>query len=357
MSRGSLSFFSLAVAGALLLASCANKTTNATSPPPLKAPATSTTLGDPTKVAAQPSSGCSAAAVPPGETKVTLTSGGADRWFFQHVPPQESATTPLPLIIDLHGYSEGAQVHTAMTGLGTYGDSHGFITVTPQGAGPVAMWDTTIGGTDLAFIGDLMDHEEQTLCVDERRVFTTGLSNGAFMTSAVACQFASRVAAVAPVAGISEIKGCAPSRPVPVVAFHGTADQFVSYDGGLGPAVANLPNASGAGKIGDAATAGSAAKGPSVPQITSAWAIRNGCTAKPTDTTVTSDVTLIGYSCPPGDDVELYRVTGGGHAWPGSQFSVDIAAVIGKTTMTISADDIIWKFFQNHPLPQKAPQS
>jgi polyhydroxybutyrate depolymerase len=299
--------------------------------------------------------------VPAGETKVTITSGGTARWFYQHVPPPSAPSKPLPLVIDLHGYSEGAQIHTAMSGLGPYGDTHGFITVTPEGLGAVPLWDTTIGGADLAFLGDLMDHEEQTLCVDERRVYTTGLSNGAFMTSAVACEYASRVAAVAPVAGISEIQGCAPSRPVPVVAFHGTADQFVSYDGGLGPAVANLPDPSGAGRIGDAASAGATTtpggKGPSIPEITAAWALRNGCVAKPKDTTVTADVTLISFSCPPGDEVELYRVTGGGHAWPGSEFSAKVAPVIGKTTMTISANDIIWKFFQAHPLPSKAPSA
>jgi polyhydroxybutyrate depolymerase len=288
-----------------------------------------------------------------------MSSGGVDRWFIQHVPPPAAQAGPLPLVIDLHGYSEGAEIHTAMSGLGAYGDGHGFITVTPQGLGTVPLWDTTIGGADLAFIGQLLDHEEQNLCLDERRVYVTGLSNGAFMTSAVACQFADRVAAVAPVAGISEIKGCAPSRPVPVVAFHGTADQFVSYDGGLGPAVANLPDPSGAGKIGDAASAGASTtspggKGPSIPEITAAWALRNGCKAKAKDTQVTDDVTLISYTCPPGDDVELYRVTGGGHAWPGSPFSEKVAQVIGKTTMTINANDIIWKFFQAHPLPTRA---
>ena len=154
--------------------------------------------------------------------------------------------------------------------------------------------------------------------------------------------------------------GCAPTRPVPVVAFHGTADQFVSYNGGLGPAVANLPNPDGAGKIGDAATAGASTttpggKGPSVPEITAAWALRNGCKATPKETTVTADVTLISFPCPKGDDVELYRVTDGGHAWPGSAFSEKVVQVIGKTTMTINANDIIWKFFQDHPLPTKAP--
>ena len=70
------------------------------------------------------------------------TIGGAERWYYLHVPPQHDGSTPMPLVLDLHGYSEGAQIHLAMSGLGAFGDSKGFVTVTPQGQGTVARWDT-----------------------------------------------------------------------------------------------------------------------------------------------------------------------------------------------------------------------
>ncbi|MCU1364867.1 MAG: poly(3-hydroxybutyrate) depolymerase, partial [Ilumatobacteraceae bacterium] len=75
-----------------------------------------------------------------------------------------------------------------------------------------------------------------------------------------------------------------------------------------------------------------------------------GCAASPTEETVAADVTLLRYDCPAGAEVQLYRVEGGGHAWPGSAFSVQIESVVGKTTLSIDATKLIWEFFTAHPL-------
>ena len=167
----------------------------------------------------------------------------------------------------------------------------------------------------------------------------------------MACAFSSRIAAAAPVAGIQEISGCAFSRPVPVVAFHGTADPFVPYNGGIGPAALKLPAPDGSGKTLGQLGAASQKPGPSIPQATTAWAKRNGCSTTPTDRPVASDVTLISYACPPDATVELYRVTGGGHAWPGSPVDRSISKIVGRVTFSISANDLMWAFFMAHPLP------
>ncbi|MGH8986697.1 MAG: alpha/beta hydrolase family esterase, partial [Acidimicrobiia bacterium] len=185
--------------------------------------------------APEASAGCDAATpVAPGEERVTTTSGGTERWYHRHVPPAHDGRQPVPVVIDLHGYLEGADVHKVHSDLGTYGDEQGFVTITPHGSGPVVRWDAVVDSADMTFIGDLLDEVEATLCVDERRIFVTGLSNGAFMTSAIACAYADQIAAAAPIAGISDIDGCEPDRAVPVVAFHGTDDGFVAIDGGLG---------------------------------------------------------------------------------------------------------------------------
>jgi polyhydroxybutyrate depolymerase len=331
---------------ALVLVSCSGNDDSTSS----KAD-TSTTTAKAAVVAAKSSPGCKKTQVgPSGEAKITMTSGGQERWYFRHVPA--GARQPLPVVLDLHGYSEGATVHVMMSKLGPFGDEHGFVTITPQGLGPIARWDTDLGSKDVAFIGDLLDEVEQTLCVDQSRIFVTGLSNGAFMTSAIACKYADRVAAAAPVAGIRDIAGCKPSRPVPVIAFHGTGDTFVAYDGGLGSSVANLPAPDGSGKtLGQQGLDAAQPKGPSIPEITAAWAKRNGCQTKQIEKAVTADVDLLTFSCPKGAEVQLYRVNGGGHSWPGSAFSQQVSSVVGPTTMSISADDLMWKFFQAHPLP------
>ncbi len=288
-----------------------------------------------------------------GEQRVNTRSQGTARWYFRHVPSSYDGHTQMPVVIDLHGYLEGATIHKQASGLESYGDRHRFVTITPQGSGTtVAKWSTDLQGADVAYLGDLLDELDNTLCVDDRRVFVTGLSNGAFMTSAVACAYADRVAAVAPVAGIRDIPGCKPARPVPVLAFHGTADPFVSYAGGLGAKALDLPAADGSRRtIGQSGGRSVAARGPSIPEITTAWAKRNGCESRPpSQRKVRSDVTLLTWACPAGADVELYRISGGGHAWPGSQFSKAIASVVGRTTFSISANDEMWSFFRAHPL-------
>ncbi|HEX6311855.1 MAG TPA: PHB depolymerase family esterase [Acidimicrobiia bacterium] len=307
-------------------------------------------------VAPAPSPGCDGTdPVAVGEERITTTSGGVERWYFRHVPPAHDGDEPLPVVIDLHGYLEGADVHKVHSDLGAYGDEQGFVTITPQGTGDPVRWDATVDSADMEFVGDLLDEIGATLCVDERRIFVTGLSNGAFMTSAIACAYADRIAAVAPVAGIRVIDDCDPDRPVPVVAFHGTEDGFVSFDGGLGDDAADLPAPDGSGRtVGDLPEARDAAGGPSVPEITAAWAERDDCRAKPRRRAVADDVTRVRYRCPDGADVVLYRVEGGGHTWPGSEFSQAIESVTGATTFSISANEVMWEFFEQHPLERGA---
>jgi polyhydroxybutyrate depolymerase len=262
------------------------------------------------------------------------------------VPPGYRGTKPVPLVLDLHGHTEPAALHKINSGLGTFGDHHGFVTVTPEGSGPPPQWDTTFRSADMRFLGEVLDEVEQALCIDERRVFVAGYSNGAFMASAMVCVYPDRIAAVGAVAGIRAVPGCTPRRPVPVVAFHGTADPFVSFNGGLGPGVNNLPAADRQALIDVAAPTDSRL---SVPQVTRAWAIRNGCGSKPTTRSVAKDVALVRYPCPTDADVELYRIDRGGHTWPGSQFSKSIAPFVGRTTFSIDADQLMWAFFQQHP--------
>jgi polyhydroxybutyrate depolymerase len=303
-----------------------------------------------TSVAARPSSGCSVASpVHPGSKSLLLIAGGDDGAYVREIPSSYTGRRPMPVVIDLHGLGEPATLQVSISALGTYGNSHGFITITPQVAGADPLWNTTLGSKDLAFIGGVLKTVNSTLCADRNRIFVTGYSNGAFLTSSIACQFASQVAAVSPVAGIENPPGCHPARPVPVVAFHGTADQFVNYNGGPGPAGLKLVSGdtSLAGAMGNAIPLPG---GPSIPANTAAWAARNHCATKPSQHVVTGDVTLIAYRCPNNATVELYRVTGGGHSWPGSLASKAIVSAVGKVTYSISADAIMWRFFQAHPL-------
>ena len=302
------------------------------------------------------SSGCGATtAAAAGHTKETMSAAGEERWYYRDVPSAHDGTTPVPLVLDFHGYSEGAEIHLEMSKLASLGESEGFVTLTPQGTGPVARWDTTLGSKDLGFVGELLDSVESDLCIDTNRVYSTGLSNGAFMTSAVACAYNDRIAAVAPVAGVRTIEGCEFARPVPIVAFHGTDDGYVSFTGGLGEDALDLPAPDGSGKsLRETLTADqlkqSLSSKNSIPNIMAGWAKRNGCAPGDGEASVAADVVEVTYDCTPDAVTKLYRVEGGGHTWPGSQFSQAIVSIVGPTTMNINANEIMWKFFMDHPL-------
>lgn len=318
-------------------------------------PGTTRTSGAGTadRVPARPSAGCGTSTVRAGQERVTIESGGQERWFLRHVPPAHDGRTPVPLVLDFHGYSEGAEVHTQMSKLGEFGDTEGFVTLFPQGTGPVPRWDFGLdpGSADVTFARDLLELAGRTLCIDEARVYVTGLSNGAFFTSILACVLADRIAAVAPVAGVRAIDGCDPARPVPVVAFHGTADTFVTFDGSPGTGASRLPAPDGSGRtLGELGGDRAPVLGTPVPEHLRRWAQRNGCRTEPRERRVADDVTRVAWPCPDGAEVLLYRIEGGGHSWPGSEFSAGIEGIVGRTTMSISANEVMWEFFQAHPL-------
>ena len=339
---------SVAVVVLLLLGACAGddgderQAAPSSTAPSSTAPSSTSTSTVPERASA----GCDRSApVEVGQERVEL----GDRWYLRHVPPAAEEDAPLPLVVDLHGYSEGAEVHVQMSALAAHGDAQGFVTVTPQGTGAVPRWDATLGSPDVDFISAVIDDVEDDLCIDRNRIHVAGLSNGAFMTSVLACALADRIASVAAVAGVRAIGGCDPARPVPLVAFHGTADGYVAFDGGLGEKVEDLPAPDGSGRsLGELGVRSGG--GAAVPEIMEAWAVRNGCEPEPREEPVADDVTRVRFDCPVPVDVELYRVADGGHAWPGSEFSAAVASFVGRTTMAISATEIMWEFFRAHPL-------
>jgi polyhydroxybutyrate depolymerase len=299
------------------------------------------------------SSGCLASRLSkPGTTIKYMSAGGDSGGYIQELPSRYTGRTAMPVVMDLHGYDVSAVDMVKITRLGTYGNREGFVTITPQVARPFPYWKTGSTSKDVAFLRGVISRVESTLCVDQNRLFVTGYSNGAIMASVLACVDAAQVAAIAPVSGIANPAACHPSHPVSVVAFHGTADPLVPYTGGLGAAAYRLPLPPGTrGNLSQllGKNVPQSTKGPSIPQTTATWAKRDDCASTPTTRVYAKDVALISYACPNGATVSLYRIRGGGHTWPGSVVESETKA-LGATTMAISADKIIWSFFESHPL-------
>lgn len=280
--------------------------------------------------------------------RVDLDVDGTARWYTRYVPSTGGAA-PLPLVVDLHGYLSGSAGQAAISDLAATAEEQGFVLATPQGNGDLPYWNAVPHDElpdDIAFIEAVIDDVGAATCIDPRRVYVDGFSNGAFLASLVACQLSDRVAAVAAVSGLQVPEGCDPARPVPVLGIHGTADRFVSIDGGPNPALDDLSWND------DSRLAFDGLPFAPVTEAAAGWAARNGCTPDPAVTEVAPAVEHIAYEgCEAGTAVELYVVDGAGHTWPGSAFAAASAATLGPATDAIDANEVIWSFFADHPMP------
>ncbi len=346
----------MALALVLLVAACGGD--DDAGPATTEAAASSTTAAEEATTTtsaadgpAVPSAGCGAGAATGEVTderhEVAGTTGdeGAPRWYLLSAPEGEQ---PLPLVVDLHGLAEGAQVHTKMSAMGPYGQEQGFATVAPNGTGTPVSWNVGDGADspDLDFIDAVLDDVGAQRCIDTSRVYATGLSNGAMMTSLLACFRADRFAAFAPVAGITSYESCEPSDPEAILAFHGTEDPILFFNGGVGDlSVVFGGDGSEAEPMPEADL-----DGPGYPATAAEWAALLGCDDEPREEPVTDQVLERTWDCPDGSEVTFVIVEGGGHTWPGSDFSAQLADIMGATTMDIDADEAMWEMFQRHRL-------
>ncbi len=265
---------------------------------------------------------------PDSTTEESIVSDGIERHYRLHLP-NDVSNRVFPVVFAFHGRGESAKKIEAYSQIGNLP----VIAVFPEGlpgkdSSNKRSWQGAPYSApvdDVQFVRDLLDHLEATLHVDATRVYATGKSNGGGFAALLACRMADRIAAVAPVAGAyyPMVPDCQPSRPMPVLEFHGTGDPVIAYDGDAKKGV------------------------PPIPAWLSDWARRDGCTRGPDVFFRKADITEERWSgCRGGSVVEHVRIDGGGHTWPGSA----IESGPGETTHTIDATALIWQFFGEHPL-------
>lgn len=285
----------------------------------------------PATAAAAPKRGCPAPPQDPGTSQLQeLTSGGLQRTYQLHLPENYQQKRDWPLIVAYHGRGNtgiGTEIFSNLSTLPA-------IVAYPNGVigtgdGDRQAWQgapyAAPGVDDVAFTSDLLDELERTLCVDERRVYATGKSNGAGFVGILGCVLADRFAAIAPVAGAFYPNGidCRPSRPMPVIDFHGTGDVTIPY-------------------------AGDADRGlPAIPDWVAAWAKRDRCQLRWRDQKIQPDVTISRWlGCARGAEVVHVAVIDGGHTWPGA----DSYSGGGYTTQTVEAHEVLWQFVRRNTL-------
>jgi len=285
------------------------------------------------------SSGCGKSA-PTGTTARSIAVSGADRQYLLSIPDSYDPDEPAPLLFNFHGLASNKEQQDAYSRLSQEGGARGYVVITPDGEGDLvrrwALPPVAASDVDVAFVKAMLTTTRRTLCIDPKRAYAAGMSNGGIFATELACAMPGRFAAIAPVAGVNGAPVCDAGTPkVGVLAFHGSADPIVPYPGGdyfsgvLPPSMGRL-------------------QAQPVDDAVARWAALDGCGTPSSESWVADDVQRVTFPrCPPNGVVELYRVVGGGHTWPGGP---PIGADrLGATTQSIDATNLMLDFFDTHP--------
>ena len=273
----------------------------------------------------------------------TFTSGDVE-YTYQWTVPSGYTGEPIPVVLDFHGIGSNGAQQAVFAGWAAKAEAEGFLAIQPTGISVPgddrASWELPQFELpirdDIRMVLDLIDLAAANVCIDPARIYATGMSNGGFFTSEIVCDLSNRIAAAVSVAGVTHHGSCNPSRAVPYLAFHGTADTVVPFSGG-----------------GESTLAGAGDEQEFFEQVMPAefaeFAADFGC-QNPTDTDITAEVKLTSWSeCDDEVEVGFYTISGAGHTWPGSQISAAITS-LGVTNLDVDATALSWEFFSRHSL-------
>ncbi|MCG8668154.1 MAG: hypothetical protein MI867_01980 [Pseudomonadales bacterium] len=271
-----------------------------------------------------------------------IANGAIDEWRTYAQSPEERAyhlfvpenilenEELVPLVINMHGATPsppatktfGSAFQKIITGMPVHSANNGYIVVHPQARniGGTQYWVTS-DNLDVDFINGIVEALSNELPIDPRRIYLTGFSSGGILSWKLACEYSDRYAAIAPVAADRRAATeCPNARSVPVLSFHGTADSTVGFEGGIN-------------------------------SVTS-WAEEHQCQTKEIVFSEKDSTCERWSNCDDGSEMQFCSSQEAGHTWPSGPGSFVISAAgYGRTSYTLDATDLIWKFFANVALP------
>lgn len=283
---------------------------------------------------------------------IQLQSKGLAREYILHTPPGES-TSPMPLVIVIHGTVGTGKKMEDSLGFNPYADRYGFAVAYPDAYvsdngknttrwndGRDTLESSKLGVDDVGFIRDMVADIGQRIPLDRSRVFVTGPSNGGIMTYRLICEASDLFAAAAPVIGniaVSTSQTCSPRHPMSILAINGTEDPFVPFAGGT--VCKNIPKA-----LCEKGEVISAER--SLAMLAKSFGCSDGPRHAMLAPTVAADPQLesVVYDrCAANTRVSAYWIHGGGHTWPPN--SGQLGSKNGRPTKNLDATEAIVNFF------------
>lgn len=312
----------------------------------------------------------------PGDYNLTLEHDGLIRKYRVHLPPQYDSENKLAVILAFHGFSGNSEEAPDFFELDAKSDNEGFIVIYPEGTGITVLgrlfgswnvWNCCNPARknnidDIGFIRKLISKIEVYFEVDNNRIYATGMSNGSQLSYKIGCELSDKIAAIAPVSSMDYSQECS-GEPVPIISFQGTKDKCSLWEGGdCGKCSSGFVDSLGGVNLDFGSR-----QCLSIEDYVDKWRKRNGCSEEKEIVYQNNSATCYAYkNCLA--DMTFCKIEGMGHAWPGRNTPSSpsckknpaglmcqrwIDFIEGTPNVDISANDMMWDFFKNHPKTRK----
>jgi len=301
----------------------------------------------------------------PGDYEFSLTSEGLERKYLVHVPSSYDAIKSTPVVFNFHGGGGSAEGHRDKTNMNENSEKHGYIVVYPNGIPARGFeivnalnWNSGMNfkglsqADDVDFFLKMINNLKNQFNIDEKRIYSTGFSNGGQMSYKLACDLPDKIAAIAPVGAPVNIEAsCDSSKSTPVMIVHGKKDPCALYEGGV----------CGGGcwykSFGLKQSSETTSMCMDVDTVTNNWIAHNGCSDEFKIIYQNDDVECKTFdNCAANSEVMLCTSNTAGHTWPSERppskigvLNDQLYSVLGDVTYDISNDQI-WEFFERHSL-------
>ncbi len=256
----------------------------------------------------------------------SIVHDNIDRQFFVYIGSGYDSNSPVLFV--LHGYTSRGLWIMNYSGFQSIADDNGFIVVYPQGTllpatgqthWNVGGWTTSSSTDDVGFIDSLIEFLDDEYSINQKQIYSTGMSNGGYMSYKLACDLSSKIAAVASVTGsmtFETFSSCYPSNPTSVAQIHGMEDSVVSYYGN--------------------------AWSKPIEEVMDYWVNHNNCSSEPDTFQISGSngggIHDVYFNCNNQTNVELYLMTNMGHEWP------------NINNHDLQASTIIWNFLSKYDI-------
>jgi polyhydroxybutyrate depolymerase len=285
------------------------------------------------------------------KNKVDIRIMVSRRSYLVHMPPVTAPQRRLPLVVAVHGAFETAKDMEKRTGFSDLADQEGFVAVYPNGFGLFGLLQHWNAGhccgkaaaddiDDVSFLKQVIEDVQKRLPIDPHRIYMVGFSNGGMLADRFAAEQTHMLAALATVAATigSHRAGDVPvwhipdpEAPLPLICFHGLADDAIPAQGGISPK-----------RGGDQSFL-------SVAASTEFWVRNNGCSSHPVFSESHQNQVHVQTwrGCRQDNEVVLYLMENWGHVWPGRYETANLDKE--NPLKDFDAAAIIWDFFKSHP--------